>query len=187
MQNWLNHCFSAFIRQTFPQYQLTGKKPALKFYFLWPSLCQTLLNRMPDSCLTWLSSSWLRLKQLDSLAQSPGGQKLQSRGHPASPSHGLFLPSLVGEQFLATAPENRATNNSNSLFSSNLLVLRTVNLGKPKITYVITVGYPKSLFLPLPTQDVTPEDIQLLVVERVLGLWPDRPRFKNELGYLLIL
>ena len=34
-----------------------------------------------------------------------------------------------------------------------------MNLGKPKITYVITVGYPKSLFLPLPAQDVTPVDI----------------------------
>lgn len=61
----------------------------------------------------------------------------------------------------------------------NPLVLRAVNLGKPKITCVITVGGPNSLFLLLPTLDITPVGIELLVVERVLGLWPRRLRFKT--------
>ena len=70
IQSWLNQCLSAFI-WLFPGVSLQDKKPALKVYFPWPPQCWALLNRMPDSCLTWLSSSWLMLKQLDSLAESP--------------------------------------------------------------------------------------------------------------------
>lgn len=95
IQNWLNHCLSAFIC-LFPGVSLLDKKPALKFYFPWPLFCWALLNRIPNSCITWLLhigscwsnwTAWLRVQEVRAYDLTP------TAPHPPI----LFLPSLVCE------------------------------------------------------------------------------------------